>query len=512
MDDEKAAMEQYDLFLLSTYPKTVSKAFGRALLGFSSTRASKVNFEMIPKIELGGKVAPNHVQPFPHSDYIQPQHEWAEFFAGAAHVLSLADFENDKISFAWLRQWQEEAANSLSTSAGCCFGFGLTGQFKNVNLYDIHSMIISSKRPMDTISILLSCAINFRGTSHLQFYRTVVTHLPTFIEPTLVELKFEPIVQVASILSLGFLFQGTTNSSLTNKLLNEMARETFFENDPAAERYNYVLCAGISIGLINLARGLDIRNSEVPIKGGNYEVEDRLYCLLNGEKRILCTDFGRRNKNLCKIQRIGVAALNSTISANSTSCTGIDYATIHGIGLTSENVGINTPFNEGNKVTANSAIGILAKESSHTKELPFVNIHLTSPAAAVALGLMYLKTKDSYIINMLKVPETLPLIEKIRPDVLMIRTLCAMLVDYDNITTDPNELEKWIPSVIRRYIRITLTDKKGEHWWSEQVDMTTIAEAYYYIRTGISLALGIKYASTFNEAVFKIIVSPITVI
>lgn len=505
-DDEKSILEKYDLFLMATYPKTVSKAFGRAVLNFSTVKASKVNFETVPKIEINGRTPHHNIHNFPSQEIIQTQNEWAEFYAAAAHVLSLTDFESDKVSFSWLKQWQEEATNS-SVTAGCLFGYGLTGQFKSVNVYDIHKLLIESKRPMESIAILLGLGIAYRGTSHLQCYRTIVTHLPSFIEPTLIELKFEPIVHVASILALGFLFQGTTNSSLTNKLLNEMAKETFFDNDISHERYNYAFCAGVSIGLINLGRGVDIRDSEIPIRGGNNEFEDRLYCLLNGEKRILCTDFGRKNKDLCKVQRIGIASLNSINQANSNQCTGVDHSIIHSLGLTTEASSINLPFNDLNKTTANSALGILFKESSLTRELPFVNIHLTSPAACIALGLTYLRTGDDYIIKTLKVPDTLPLIEKIRPDVLMMRTLCGLMVDYDNITPKVSKLFEWMPNVIKKYIEIIRSNKCESYWYDQYVDFNTVVEAYFYIRAGISLALGIRYASTFSESAYGILVS-----
>lgn len=42
-----------------------------------------------------------------------------------------------------------------------------------------------------------------------------------------------------------------------------------------------------------------------------------------------------------------------------------------------------------------------------------VNIHLTSTAACVALGLMYIRTNDEWISEALKIPNTLTAIEKI---------------------------------------------------------------------------------------------------
>lgn len=60
-------------------------------------------------------------------------------------------------------------------------------------------------------------------------------------------------IQTASIISLGLLFCETANQALVNKLINQMARENF-DNEQTAERYSNVLAAGIAVGLINLGK------------------------------------------------------------------------------------------------------------------------------------------------------------------------------------------------------------------------------------------------------------------
>uniref|UniRef100_A0AC34RAV0 Anaphase-promoting complex subunit 1 n=1 Tax=Panagrolaimus sp. JU765 TaxID=591449 RepID=A0AC34RAV0_9BILA len=502
-DDEKQATDRCDLFLMMTFPRTVSKFFGKAVMGYRSSKASKVNFDSVPKIELGGKVPPNHAYNFPHNEFLQTQQEWTEFYSGVAHVLSLTDFDDDKITFNWLKQWHDETSTSRSVSSGCFFAYGLSGQFLDVNMFDIHNVMTESKRSMDLIAMLLGCAISFRTSCHLEMYRTVVTYLPLFIEPTSVELKFEPLVQVAAILSLGFLFQESSNAGLTNKLMNEMARETFFDNDPSTERYSYVLSAGIAIGLMNLGKGLAMRNAEIIIRNSGYNFEDRLLNFLNGASRILCTDFGRRNQKQCKVQRIGISAVGVAQSTMTSTCTGIDYTTIHGIGLTTENMGMNSPFHEMNRITANSATGVLAKESCQTKELPFVNIHLTSPAACIAIILMYLRTKDDFIISRLEIPNSIPLIEKIRPDVIMLRTIAILFVNFDDMPDDYDRLDDLVPEVIWKYI-ILIKEKKFDPR-KHNVDPTTVVQTFFSIQAGIALALGIRYASSFHHRLCDIL-------
>jgi hypothetical protein len=58
--------------------------------------------------------------------------------------------------------------------------------------------------------------------------------------------------------------------------------------------------------------------------------------------------------------------------------------------------------------------GIGHPSSNHVRELPTLNIHLASPAAAIALGLMYLRTGDKWIRGMLAVKDTFYEIDKNR--------------------------------------------------------------------------------------------------
>lgn len=55
-----------------------------------------------------------------------------------------------------------------------------------------------------------------------------------------------------------------------------------------------------------------------------------------------------------------------------------------------------------------------ASASCHIRELEDVNLHLTSPAACAALGLMYLRTGHMWVVEALSIPNTLADIDKIR--------------------------------------------------------------------------------------------------
>lgn len=122
------------------------------------------------------------------------------------------------------------------------------------------------------------------------------------LPPTLCEFRIDPSIQTAAIISLGFLFLKTANYSLVDKLINQMSREVF-ENDQTAERYSNVLAAGFAVGLINLGKGKEIDAMEIPIATSHLSTKERLVVLLNSEERELClVSYNKCNCSSKKLQ------------------------------------------------------------------------------------------------------------------------------------------------------------------------------------------------------------------
>ena len=50
-------------------------------------------------------------------------------------------------------------------------------------------MLVKFKKSYESVSIFLGTAITYRGTSHLDYFRMLATHIPFFLEPTLCKLS-----------------------------------------------------------------------------------------------------------------------------------------------------------------------------------------------------------------------------------------------------------------------------------------------------------------------------------
>ncbi|KAF8954432.1 hypothetical protein BDZ97DRAFT_1928284 [Flammula alnicola] len=128
---------------------------------------------------------------------------------------------------------------------------------------------------------------------------------------------------------------------------------------------------------------------------------------------------------------------------------------------------------------------------------PF-DINLTSPAAAVALGLMYLRTGRKDIADMLTIPDTVVSLNAIQPSFLLVRTMARALIMWDTVVPSNEWLIRQIPRTILDAIETrTKTGKPIDD---------AMELAYYNIIAGGCFVVGLKYAGTARQEAYQMIV------
>ena len=133
----------------------------------------------------------------------------------------------------------------------------------------------------------------------------------------------------------------------------------------------------------------------------------------------------------------------------------------------------------------------------HRNNPPF-DINLTSPAASIALGLMYLKTGRKDVANILTIPDTIVSLNAIQPTFLLIRTIARSLIMWDEVAPNNEWLIRQIPKTI--IDAIELRTKTGK-----AID-DAMELAYYNIIAGGCFAVGLKYAGTARQEAYQMIV------
>uniref|UniRef100_A0A158Q8W3 Anaphase-promoting complex subunit 1 n=1 Tax=Elaeophora elaphi TaxID=1147741 RepID=A0A158Q8W3_9BILA len=458
---EASQREMAERLLKSFSMRNITHAFGRSALDFRSFSPPLSRPRTIPPLNLQGRLHPTNAPiELPQSELVKPMIKWGAFYNAVAAGLCIGDSTSLHLDSEWLAM----SINNLQgpEAAGLMYAFGLNGHITSMNLFMIHELL-SSGDPVMSIAILLGCGVSRRATADIQMYKMMVTHLPFMMGPTLLELHIDTVIQTAALVALGLLFAQSSHMGILSQLINEIGRPACPDYEPPTDRYSYSLAAGFAIGLIALGRGEDLLSS-VPFVEQYPAIASRLIVLMEGGLRSLCV-------------------FPSTISAEGAS--------------------------SGNATTASSF-----SQSNHVRESENVNPHLTASPAAVALGLMYLRTENKWAAESLKIPETISAIEEIRPDLILLRTLCRHLVLWNEITASKHWVEQSVPLIVLIYkerlfseqLKIDDDDEEEDlRMLQAAVDKQTIAQTYLNVIAGACFAMAVRFASTWNSEAYNII-------
>ena len=119
-----------------------------------------------------------------------------------------------------------------------------------------------------------------------------------------------------------------------------------------------------------------------------------------------------------------------------------------------------------------------------------INIDITCPGATLALGMMYWRSNNKSIANWMSVPESSFLLEFVRPDFLMLRTISKGLITWDSVMPSVEWIESHVPLDIRPHCLVRPPDSPPPGL--ENLDYETINQAYCNIIAGACFVIGLR--------------------
>jgi anaphase-promoting complex subunit 1 len=125
------------------------------------------------------------------------------------------------------------------------------------------------------------------------------------------------------------------------------------------------------------------------------------------------------------------------------------------------------------------------------------DINLTSPAATIALGLMYLKTERQDIADVLIIPDTVLALNRIQPSFLLLRTLARSLIMWNSVAPTVEWLKAQVPPAIATAIDTRFSGKPVDD---------AFELAYYNILAGCCFVIALKYAGTARQEAYLMII------
>ncbi|TID29697.1 hypothetical protein CANINC_001710 [Pichia inconspicua] len=187
-----------------------------------------------------------------------------------------------------------------------------------------------------------------------------------------------------------------------------------------------------------------------------------------------------------RMSEILLTQISSSVVINEKCLKNEGYNLAAGIALGYVNLGKGPQLILGND---NHLIDTLVSLSTSIRDVQTLReLDKSCSGATMAMMLIFLKTNDTEIAEKLKLPQTLQLLEYIRPDLLTLRCLACNLIMWDQIKPSREFVESQIPPCISSMVSIESID----HLESKILPYTNIL-------SGAFLSVALCFASTGNE-------------
>lgn len=432
-------IEDQERHLYTTNIRTCALPIGRGMLTLRTFKPVVAKTFPIPKLCLSGRVPQRNLTvEVSHIDVPQPMNTWPFFHNGVAAGLKVCP-NTEAIDSHWIiynKTKAESASNPSNASdsanehAGFLFALGLNGYLPRLSLMNIHDYLQKGNE-LSRVAILLGLAAARRGTMDISIERMLSIHAEAFLPPSPIEIDIPPVVEVAAVLGVGLLYQGSGQRHIAEKLLAEIGRPPGPEMEHYLDRESYALSAGLALGLVTLGRGNELI-SVVSSAESSSMADELCNYMIGGHKRPL--NAAQREK-------------------------------------------YRTP-------------------SYQIREGDCVNSDVTSPGATLALGMMFFSTNNEAIAKWVTAPDTQYLLESVRPDFLLLRTLAKGLIMWDSIKATKEWIDSHLPSIVAENALV----KEVDH--DSRIDNETMSQAFCNIIAGACMAMGLKYAGTANQEAF----------
>ncbi|XP_012733859.2 anaphase-promoting complex subunit 1 isoform X1 [Fundulus heteroclitus] len=415
-------IEEKENKLLQLCQRTMALPVGRGLFTLFSYHPVPTEPLPVPKLNLTGRASPRNTVVDLNSGNIDvPPNmtNWPSFHNGVAAGLKIAPAS--QVDSAWIAYNKPKSPELANEYAGFLMALGLNGHLTKLATLNIHDYLTKGHE-MTSIGLLLGVSSAKLGTMDMSITRLLSIHIPALLPPTSTELDVPHNVQVAAVIGIGLVYQGTGHRHNAEVLLSEIGRPPGPEMEYCTDRESYSLAAGLALGMVCLGHGSNL------IGMTDLNVPEQLYqYMVGGHRRAQAGASRERHKS----------------------------------------------------------------PSYQIKEGDTINVDVTCPGATLALAMIYLKTNNRSIADWLKPPDTWFLLDFIKPEFLLLRTLARCIIMWDEILPNTEWVKSNIPQIMR-----------GNFDPSEDINMDTMAQAQDYITAGACMALGLRFAGSASSDAF----------
>ncbi|TDG41004.1 hypothetical protein AWZ03_012572 [Drosophila navojoa] len=424
-------IEEQEKQLFALCARTMTLPLGRGMFTLRTLMPRPSDNMPMPKLCLVGRepVKGTTIE-MQQIEFPANMHMWPSFHNGVATGLKISPQALD-IDSTWIVYNKPKAqANNALEHAGFLMALGLNGHLKSLSFMSVYKYLVKCDE-MTSVGLLLGISAAHRGSMDTKTTKLLSVHLEALLPATAMELDIPQSTQVAALMGIGLLYQGSAKRHIAEVLLQEIGRPPGPEMENSVERESYAMTAGLALGLVTLGQG------ESPAGLRDLQLPDTLHYYMVG--------------------------------------------------------GIKRPIGGSQKEKYRLA-------SFQVREGDCVNIDVTAPGATLALGLMFFDSGNTAIAEWMQPPDSRYLLDMVRPDFLLLRTIARGLILWQQVRPDNDWFQAQFPQTLRAHLRLpTREDEPPE---DSDVDYEAITQAYCNILAGAAFCIGLKYAGTEHPVAF----------
>ncbi|XP_068728740.1 anaphase-promoting complex subunit 1-like [Montipora capricornis] len=268
-------IQEQESRLLMMCKRTMALPVGRGMFTMATFRPVLTETLPIPPLDLTGRAQlRNATVGLEHVETPVDMKMWPLFHNGVAAGLRIAQGIS-QIDSTWI-VYNKPRNNQLTEEhAGFLMALGLSGHLNNLLYMNLHDYLCKGHE-LTTVGLLLGTAASKRGTMDVTSTKMLSIHIDALLPPTSAELDLPHSAQVAAILGVGLVYQGTAQRRMAEVLLSEIGRPPGPEMENAVNRESYSLAAGMALGLVMLEHGSEAASVT------DLKIADQLYHYMVG--------------------------------------------------------------------------------------------------------------------------------------------------------------------------------------------------------------------------------------
>ncbi|XP_049852727.1 anaphase-promoting complex subunit 1 isoform X1 [Schistocerca gregaria] len=255
-DHEYIEEQEKHLYALCT--RTMALPVGRGMFTLRTAAPIITETLSIPRLCLTGRAAPRGTTvDLSHIDVVPNMNMWPLFHNGVAAGLRIAPNASD-IESAWIVFNKPKGTSEAYTEhAGFLMALGLNGNLMSLARLNMYEYLVKCHE-LTSVGLLLGVAATKRGTMDVATTKMMSVHMEALLPPTSIELDIQQNIQVAALLGIGLLYEGTAHRRMAEVLLSEIGRPPGPEMENSDDRESYSLAAGLALGLVVLCQGQEL--------------------------------------------------------------------------------------------------------------------------------------------------------------------------------------------------------------------------------------------------------------